>query len=138
ERSLRIELHVQDSGCCRLRADVFKKFLYVDVFGLNSREHFAVRRTYGRIAPQIPPHEWDGNIARRKFRLSLVELNFGDLQGLALCLGDRLKIHVLAGEKDNWHVESIRRIGRVDIRPERLQIAITAFLKNKLQFSRIL
>jgi hypothetical protein len=63
----------------------------------------------------------------------LIKLNPRYLERLAFCPGDCLKITVAAGDKDDGNVEAFGRIGRIDIRPKRLGISITSFLKNEFQ-----
>jgi hypothetical protein len=48
----------------------------------------------------------------------LIELNLANLQRFAFGLGNCLKIHFVTCEKNDWHIETIRRIRRVDIGPE--------------------
>ena len=137
DRSLRIELDVQDPGRQRLRTDVLEKLFYVEVLGLKVRYDFSVGGAYRCTRAEISPHEWDGSVAGRKFRGPLIELNLANLQRFALGLGDCLKIHLVAGEKNDGHIETIGRIGRVDIGPKRLQAAVTPFLESELQLPGI-
>ena len=135
--SLGVELRVEYARCHRLDSEIVKNFSNVEVIGLKCREHFAVGRNDRGARAEISPDERDRDIADRKFRLALIQLDLANLQRFAFGLGDCLKIHVVAGKKNDWHIEPIRRIRRVDIGPERLQIAVTSFLENELQLSRI-
>ena len=132
ECSLRVQFYIDGSRCHWFRAEVLKKFFDLDVFRLKIRNHFPVRRTNRRAGAQISPDKRNGNITSGVLRLALVELNLGDLKRLTLCLQDRLKIHLVAAEKNNRDVETIRRIGGVHIGLNRLQIAVAPLRESKL------
>ena len=68
----------------------------------------------------------------------MIKLNSGYLKRLTLCLRDCLKIRVSAGKKDDRHVETVGRIGRIDIRPKRLRISVASLLERELQVPRAL
>ncbi|PYS66897.1 MAG: hypothetical protein DMF73_20605 [Acidobacteria bacterium] len=68
----------------------------------------------------------------------LIKLNPGYLERLSLCLRDCLKIRISAGKKYDRHVETVGRIGRIDIRPKRLRISVASLLERELQVPRTL
>ena len=63
----------------------------------------------------------------------LIELNPGYLERLAFCLRDCLKIRVAGGEKDDRHIKTVGRVGRIDIRPKRLCISVASLLEHDFQ-----
>src|SRR6266542_39772 len=81
----------------------------------------------------MSPHQRERDVSRCEPRLPLIELNPGYLERLALCLRDCLKIRVAAGEKDDRHIKTVGRVGRIDIRPERLRISVASLLEHEFQ-----
>ena len=105
---------------------------------MKSRDHLAVWRRYGRVCREILPDKRNRHITCRVFRLTLVEVHLCDLERLALGLDDGLEIHFVAGQEKHRDIEGIWRISGIDICLERLQIAVTPFLQEQLEFSGIL
>ena len=116
--SLSVEPRIHGSGCDRLSPDILKKSFYVEVLKLEIRRDVSISRHYRRARAEISPNEWDRCVTEREFGCPLIELNLANLKRFPFCPSDRLKIHVVAGKKDNWHIETVGRISRVDIRPE--------------------
>ena len=102
---------------------------------MKRHQHFPIRRKKRFARSKIFPDEWQRDITGRVFRLALVDLDFADLQGLAFRGQVRLEIHLVAAKKNRRHVQSVRRIIRVDVRLERLEIRVTTFLQLQLQFA---
>ena len=67
----------------------------------------------------------------------MIKLNLVYLKRIAFGLSDGMKIHIAAGEKHDRDIKTFRRIRRVDVRLERLQITVTPFLENELQLAGI-
>src|SRR5205814_8584566 len=68
DRSLRIELDVQDPGRQRLRTDVLEKLLNVEVLGVKVRHDFSVGGAYRCTRAEISQHAGDGRVAGRHLR----------------------------------------------------------------------
>ena len=87
----------------------------VDVFGLKRGDDFAIGRTNGLVCPEVLPNKWNRNIAFSIFRFLLVELNVADLQRFAFRSRAGLKAHLVAAQKNDRHIQTLRRIIRVHV-----------------------
>ena len=135
---MRRQFHIQRSRRGRLHPHVLKEFLYVEVCRLKYRRHFPVRRKNVRVGAKIFPDERNRDIAAGVFRLALVELDLADLERLAFGLGDCLKIHFLAPQKNRRDIQTLRRISRVRACLQRTRAAVATVIQSKSQLSRIL
>ena len=119
--SVRIEPRVQYARCSSFDPEIAEQFFKIKVLRLNCGEHFARRRNCPSVRSKISPLQRERDVSRCKPRLPLIKLDPGYLERPPLCLRDCLKIRVSAGKKDDRHVETVGRIGRIDIRPKRLR-----------------
>ena len=135
---VRVQLHVDEPGRERLRAEILEKLFQIEVLRLKCHEHFPIRWEKRLACSEIFPDERQRNVTGRVFRFPLVDLDLADLEGGIFRREDGLEIHLVAAEENRRNVETIGRIIRVDVRLERLQIRVAAFLQRKLELPRIL
>src|SRR5205807_10273366 len=93
---LRVQLHVDESGCERLRAEVLEKLLQIEILRLKGHEHFAIRWKKRFARSEIFPDERQRNITGRVFRFPLVDLDLADLERGTSRREDGLEIHLVA------------------------------------------
>ena len=68
---------------------------------------------------------------------NLVQLDPVYLQCVPLRPSDCIKIHVGCGEKNGGYIKTVRRVRRVDVRLQPLQISVARFFKNELEVARV-
>src|SRR5439155_24252129 len=118
--------------------EIAEQFFKIKILRLNCGEHFARRRNCPSVCSKISPHQRERDVSRCKPGLPLIKLDPGYLERLPLCLRDCLKIRVSSCKKDDRHVETVGRLGRIDIRSKRLRISSASFLEPELQVLRTL
>src|SRR5437868_170225 len=136
--SVCVEPRVQYARCSSFNPEIAEQFFKIKILRLNCGEHFARRRNCPSVCSKISPHQRERDVSRRKSGLPLIKLDPGYLERLPLCLRDRLKIRVAAGKKYDRDIETVGRIGRIDVRPKRLRISVASLLERELQVPRTL
>src|SRR5260370_36555788 len=108
-----------------------KKFLDVEIFRFKYRRDFSIRRKHGRVGPEIFPDERNRDVSASVLRLPLIELDFADLERVALSLSNRLKIHFFTAEKNCRNVQAVRRVSCIGgLRPRARPAAAAGGVKH--------
>ena len=69
---------------------------------------------------------------------NLVQLDLVYLQRATFRPSDCIEIHVGRREKNDRHIKTLRRVRRVDVRLEPLQISVARFFQNELEVAGVL
>src|SRR5437588_6823269 len=92
----------QKSRRRRLHPEVIEQFLEIEIRRIKGCVYLSVARENGLTCADIFPNEWDRRVTGSVFRLALVELDFRNLERLGFRRNNRLKIHPVTSDKEDW------------------------------------
>ena len=115
-----------------------KSLVEIEIFRLKIDRHLSVRRKERPLAPEIAPDERERGVGAGVFRRPLVDLDLADLERRILRLQDGLENQLVAPEINDRDLQFLRRVMRLDLGLQILQIGVTAFFQFKVEVAVIL